>query len=206
MTFEKRLEEIGEGDEDKKSKRLWDEPWHEGWMLRRGAPGHTEMTQPGKEKEAAFTEALLLAFNFKPFFLLHIPYSSGIDNLRKVHFLSMWSCQSLSGSMDICWFPSLSCWSTCQQSYRSICQPRLLYTPVSLSHLFNDDLHKTMMMITKMPLMPCILHPLCIIKAPLLDILSLFGYWRPPFHVLLHEASAKLFRFSNLGVTCAHVW
>lgn len=58
-------------------------------MLRGGAPGQTEkMTQPEKERVPAFTEALQLSFNSKPFFHLHSPYSSGIDNLRKVHFLS----------------------------------------------------------------------------------------------------------------------
>lgn len=51
-------------------------------MLRRGAPGQTEkMTQPRKEKVPAFTEAVLLSFNLKPFFFLRSSYSSGIDDL-----------------------------------------------------------------------------------------------------------------------------
>lgn len=95
MTFERKLREIGSvrGGEDKKSKRLWDEPWHGGWCWEEVLQGKQRRWHSrGRKKCQLLLKQCCSLSILNLFFLLHSLYSSGINNLRKVHFLSMWSC------------------------------------------------------------------------------------------------------------------
>lgn len=132
---------LGEEDEDKKARDCEMSPDMEADAEKRRCRANREDDTAEEGKSASFYWSAAALFQFQTFFSSSTALTQVASTTsEKVHFLSMWSRQSLSASMDICWFRSIYCLPAWQLSYRSICQPLCLYMPVSLSHHFYDDL------------------------------------------------------------------
>lgn len=130
MLFHTRLKEIGSGRRmrmriKKRARDCERSPDMEADAERRRSRANREDDTAREGKSASFYWSTAAFFQFRTF--LPPP-----QTLLKWHrqppkstfpVYCMWSCQSLSGSMGICWFLSLYCRSTRQLSYPSICPP-----------------------------------------------------------------------------------
>lgn len=136
MTFERRLKEIGlgRGDEDKKSKRLWDEPWHGGWCWEEALQGKQRRWHRwGRKKCQLFLKHCCSLSIWNLF-----SSSTALTQVASTTSEKYTTCPSccVSHSLWTSYGHRLSTWLL---SYLSICQPLCLYMPLSLSHHFYHD-------------------------------------------------------------------
>lgn len=177
MTFQRRLTEIGEGDEDKKRAEDCEmSPDMEAEAEKRRCRANSDDTAKKGKKGQAFTGALLLSFNFKPF-----SSPTALTQVASTTLEEYISC--LCGRVSHC----LVLWTSvdfflyivCLPGSAPICPSACLRVSTCLSacHIIS-----MMTLAIKLTLMPCItplfkLQISCFIKAPLLSILYHLFVW-----------------------------